>query len=225
MKVSVLFLFLFFSLNLLARNYEIAQRSDPGGNYTLTIIKDGGKEVAKFCLIDPDGGFKFFSNKSSKNDSIFFSKPEKDFVNFSAVNKIGAPICAILADFNYKSDCQKGWNFNYFFNSIGVLLFAPSYFKAVDMLSPCKAAKRFFVEIKINKKDYYGLLVSSSDINSKEASEMIKCVKSMKNYEGTPVPILNFPLKLISFEGRRSRLIYESNKDHQSYTCMFLSGK
>jgi hypothetical protein len=212
-----------FSQALFAKNYEVTSGNDSGNGYSLSIIKDKGKEIAKFCLIDPERGFNFFSIES---DSAFFSKTEKDFFSFSLKKKLGQPVCVIMADFSTKVIVPKrDWSLGYFFNSLGILVFAPPYLKRAEILNPSQTSKRFFIETKIGEKKYYGLLVSDSLLEIKEAKELIRRVKGLRQFTGNPTPMLDFPIKLLSFDGKYTRTIYESHKRHKNYTCLFLTGK
>ena len=223
MRSKILILIILFSQALFAKDYEVTPENDPGSGYSLSVIKDKGREIAQFCLIDPERGFNFFSIES---DSAFFSKTEKDFYNFSLKKKLGQPVCVIMADFSIKVVSPKrDWSLGYFFNSLGILVFAPSYLKRVDILCPSQIANRFFIETKIGEKKYYGLLVSDSLLGIKEAKELIRHVKGLEKFEGNPTPILDFPIKLLSFDGKYTRIIYESHKRHKNYTCLFLTGK
>ena len=223
MRSKILILIILFSQVLFAKDYEATLGNESESGYSLSVIKDKGREIAKFCLIDPERGFNFFSIES---DSAFFSKTEKDFYSFSLKKKLGQPVCVIMADFSTKVIVPKrDWSLGYFFNSLGILVFAPPYLKRADILYPSQTANRFFIEVKIGEKKYYGLLVSDSFIEIKEAKELIEHVKGLEQFKGNPTPILDFPIKLLSFDGKYTRTIYESHKRHKNYTCLFLTGK
>jgi hypothetical protein len=221
--LSILIIILFIGQHSLASGYEVAKKNDSDKGYIFYTIKKNDKEIANFCLINPEKGFYFFSVES---DSTFFKKSKKDFFLFAAEKKFGEPVCAIMADFSTKiTITKKTWSFGYFFNSLGILVFSPPYLKKAEILNPSQTSKRFFIEIKKNEKNYYGLLVTDSLLEVKEARELIRNVKGLEGFEGNPTPILDFPIKLLSFDGKYTRTIYESHKRHKNYTCMFLTGK
>jgi len=222
MKNRIVILLILISQLALANNYETSESNESEKGYTITLIKKEGKEIAKFCLIDPEKGFNFYSVES---DSDFFKKEAKDYFAFSKKKQNSLPTCVILADFSYESKIKKTFNLNYLWNSLGILIFAPPYLKRADFLNPNKKSQRYFMEVKIGEKGYYGILSGDDYFDSNEVKKIIGEVKVMKNIKVNPIAILDFPIKLLSFDGKNTRVIYESHKNHKYYTCFFLTVK
>jgi len=219
-KMKILLLFLLFGHCGSAEDYRTIQKSDGGRNFVFSIIKDGDKEIAKFCLVDPEP-FYFFSVESDKD---MFPDIEKNIQALSKRKNRGQPIAAILADFNHQPKVKKSFSIKYLVNYFGILLFAPPYIKKISILNPDKFSRRFFVETKIEGRDYYGAIVIDTPLTVNSVKILLKNVRNVGDI-GIITPILdNFPIKLVSFSEKMPIIIYESEKNHKEYSCIFLAG-
>lgn len=206
-----------------SNGYKVLEKKDIEKNYSFFTINYGSKRIAQVCLVDPSRKYEFFSRES---DPYFFRDIEKNYFQLTQKYLNQHPAVAILADFS-KMSTKKGssFSFKYFFNYLGVLFFAPSYLKQKEIINPSKEAKRFFVELTINNKDCYGLIVFDNVIHEDKARELIKKTKAFGS-DIYLVPVLDyFPLKLVVFHGQEKEILYESHKNHRYYDCLFITGE
>jgi len=220
-KIIFLLLLLIFSVSHYAETYSVSHKSDKEKNFVFSIIKDSrGKVVARFCLVDPNP-FYFFSVDS---DSDLFPEIEKNINILAARKKRGQPVAAIFVDFSNQERIRKPFNLKYLVNYLVIISFAQPYLRKVEILSPYKLSYRFFVETKINGKQYFGAMEMSRPFDDNEAKKLINNIKGAGEIS-LIVPVLdNVPVKLVSFTGLNQVVIYESHENHQGYTCVFLAG-
>lgn len=206
-----------------ARGLTITKRIDNNRGFSLFTFKESHQEVATFCLINPEKKFTFSSTDS---DSLYTQNIEGNFLNLTKRNDLSLPVVAFLADFSTPIKTKFSLNPSFLLHQIGVLLFAPSYLKKVSILSPDKNAKKFFIEVKISDdKKLYGVLATTELTTQQEARNLLKIITELKSYDFDPISLLDFPIKLISFDGQKFDTLYESHEKHESYTCAYLSGK
>lgn len=214
-KMKILLLFLLFGYYSPAEDYKTIQKSDGNRNFVFSIIKDGDKEIAKFCLVNP-GPFYFFSIESDKD---MFPDIEKNIWTLSERKNKGQPAAAILVDFSNQIKIKRSFSFKYLLLKLG-----PSYLRKAEIFSPKKISQRFLVGTTINDKDYYGVMVVNSCLNVSGVKKILRQITGVgKVWLVTPI-LDDFPVKLVSFEAGVSTTIYESNKNHSTYTCIFLAG-
>lgn len=227
MKHKILILLILLSHYGLARaleeNYQITLKSDKNKSFSLYNIKKNGEEVASFCVIDPGKVFKFFS---IDDDPDFFSCDLKNYTenhidSLSQEKRFGPPSCVILADLKKTG---LSINFSYFWESLGILFAADSHIKKAGIISSEKLNNRYFLEAIINNKNMYCLLVLKESCDKKTAYKLIKTIKEFGSINFKLIPIIDFPLKLISYDSRKT-VIYESKKGHAKYSCLFISSK
>lgn len=222
MKKTGLFLLLFLlgQYYVSAVDYNVTQKSDSGRNFVFSFIKDeNGKIVAEFCLVNPDS-FHFFSMDS---DPDLFPNIEENISMLSERKGKGQPIAAILVDFSHQTNVKKSFNIRYLCNRLGILMFAPPYIKKVNILNPDKSSKRFFIETKIYDKDYYGMMVLDSLRDIDGVKKLLRKVDNVGKVGMITSVLEDFPIKLISFNNETFSVIYESEKSHKGYTCIFLA--
>lgn len=221
MRRIVLFLLFMFGYHAIAENYRIIQKSDNNKNYVFSVIKDGdGKVIAKFCLVNPDP-FYFFSIDSVPD---LFPNIERNTFTLAEKKKRGQPVAAIYINFRNQTKVEWSLNIRYMVNYFGVLLFAPPYIKKVSILSPSKFSRRFFIGTKIEGRDYYGAMVLDTQLDIGDVKKLLKQIKGIGTV-GMIIPVLeDFPVKLVSFVDKIPITIYESKKNHKTYSCVFLAG-
>jgi len=219
----ILTLLIFISFSALAQKYELTKSSDPDKSFFFYFIKTDQKDIAKLCLIDSDKDFHFFSNQS---DSLFFKKnAEKKITALAKDKKIGKPLCVILADFE-KTKNSKRFYKGYFWESLGLIFAAPVYFREVNLIKTNKISKRFFLKIEINKKTYYSIMATESPMTIEEVKKIFIQIKELGlNKNIKPIPLTDFPLKLISFNNEKAQTIYASDSVKGNYSCLFMAGK
>lgn len=214
-KTGIFFLFFLFGHYSSAEDYKTIQKSDDGKNFVFLIINDENKEIAKFCLVDPEP-FYFFSIKS---DEDIFVDIEKNIWMLSERKNRGRPVAAILVDFSNQTKIKRSFGIKYL-----ILKFAPSYLRKVEIFSPKKISQRFLVATTIRGKNYYGVIVINFQLDVSGVKKILRQITGVGNI-WLVTPILDdFPIKLVSFEAGISTTIYESNPNHSTYTCIFLAG-
>lgn len=220
-KIKFLLLLLLSGHYAVAEDYKITQKSDSDKNFVFSIIKDKDNIiVARFCLVDP-GPFYFFSADS---DPDLFPNIEDNFSVLAARENRWQPVSAILADFNNQAAVKRSFNIKYLCDYFGLLLLAPPYISRVEVLNPNKLSRRFFMETEIEGKLYYGAIVLSVPMDASGVKKFLKKINYVTKV-GMLTPVLeSFPIKLVSFISGKPITIYESSKDHQGYTCIFLAG-
>lgn len=223
MKKTGLFLLLFLlGCYASAEKYVVIQKSDGGRNFVFSSIKgENGKVKAEFCLVNP-GSFHFFSMDS---DPDLFPGIEENISILSERKDKGRPKAAILVDFSHQVKIKKSFNIRYLCNCLGILMFAPPYIKKVNILNPNKLSKRFFVETKINDKDYYGVMVLDSLCDIKGVKKLLREVDGVGRLGMITSVLEDFSIKLTSFENGAPSVVYESEKNHRGYTCIFLASE
>ena len=216
-------LLIFVSFSALAQNYELIKKSDPDKSFFFYFIKTAKKDVAKLCLIDSDKDFRFFSNQS---DSLFFKKnAEKKIFALAREKKIGKPLCVILADFKNARDSTRFYK-GYFWESLELIFAAPAYFREVNLIKTDGLSKRFFLKIKVNKKTYYSIMATESPMTIEEVKKIFIQIKEFGLTDKIkPIPLNDFPLKLISFSNEKAQTLYASDSVKGNYTCLFITGK
>ena len=216
-------LLIFIGSYSLAQNYGITKKSDSEKSFFFYFIKNNQKEIAQLCLIDPDKNFHFFSNES---DSLFFKKnAERKLVTLAREKRIGRPLCVILADFEKVKNSKKFYK-GYFWESVGLLIKAPNYFSGVNIINTEDVSKRFFLKIEIGKKTYYSLMVTESPMTVNEVKKIFISIKELGlSNKIKPIPLTDFPLKLISFSNEKVQTIYASDSVKGNYSCLFMAGK
>jgi len=223
-KILIILIFLgHCGLARALEKYELTLKSDKNKSFIIYEIKRSGEDIASFCLIDPEKVFRFFSTSS---DPDFFkydikNHTENHIDSLSNTKKLGPPACVIMADLK---KVGLSINFNYFFESLGILIYADPYIKRSSIISSKKINNRYFLETKVNNKSYYCLLVLKDASDEKNASKLIRVIKEFNALEFKLIPIVDFPIKLLSYDNRKVA-IYESHKGHAKYSCMFISNK
>lgn len=226
MRIILGLLFLLFSKFSLVSSdyYKVLEKSDKGKNYTFFTINNGKKEVAKACMMDPSREYYFFSKES--DPFFFYRNIEKNYFTLSMDKLKRPPMYAILADFSVPAPSQEmSWNLKYLFSYVGVILLAPPYLRGQEIINSAKTSRRFFLEITINKKDYYGLIVFNNPTSEEVAREMLKNTKVFGDNYRLVAVLDYFPIKFVAFHGKEMEVIYESHKGHAKYDCLFITGK
>lgn len=186
-------------------------------------IKDNDQDVAKLCVFDPKKTFDFFSKQSDPKP--FADDIETQLNEFAKAKKDSRPMCVILGKFTESKNVKKIYP-GYFWESMALLFIMPSYFDNINIISTKPKANRFYLKVFIGDKYYYSLLVSNNLITINEAKNYFKAVKTLNfDHKIKPVPIDNFPVKLISFDGGRAKTIYTSDSSVKNYTCIFMAVK
>lgn len=222
MRKILLFLSLFLLGHYgLAENYRIIQKSDRNKNYVFSAIKDGdGELIARFCLINPDP-FYFFS---SDNDPDLFPDIEKNIFALAERKNRGQPVAAVYLDFSNQAKTRWYFNLRYMVNYFGVLLFAPPYIKRVAILSSAKSSRRFFIETKVDGREYYGAMILDTSLDVSGVKKLLKQIKGIGDVGMITPAMEDFSVKLVSFSGKTPVTIYESEKNHKTYFCVYLAG-
>lgn len=213
-KIIILCLLLCSSLMSLA--YEITQKNDLEKSLVGYKISDNSQEVALIYLLDPAYSFHFFSVEDTP----------KMFINLETeVSKLKniTPSYALLADFSQQVEYKKRFSFSYAWNSLGILLFAPSYLKKVAILNPEPESKRFFMEIKIADKDFYSIIIFNQKQGIKDAKKIILNTKNLNQQKFKLYALLNFPIAIVLFDKEKIQTIYESHKNIKQYSCLYLA--
>jgi hypothetical protein len=214
-KIKLLLLFLLFGHYSSAEDYRTIQKSDSQRNFVFSIIKDGDKEIAKFCLVNPEH-FYFFSIESDRD---LFPNIEKNIWLLSERKDRGFPVAAILVDFSNQIKIKRSFSLKYL-----LLKLASPYLRKVEIFSPKKISQRFLIGTEIEDKDYYGVMVINSHLDVNGAKKILRQITGVgKVWLITPI-LDDFPIKLVSFETGLPVTIYESNRNHSAYTCIFLAG-
>lgn len=222
MRKIVCFLLLFLLGHYgIAENYRIIQKSDSNKNYVFSVIKNGdGDVVAKFCLVNPDPFYLF----SVDNDPDLFSDIEKNIFVLAERKNRGQPVAAVYLDFSNQAKAKWSFNIRYIVNYFGVLLFAAPYIKKVSILSPNKTSRRFFIETKVGDRDYYGAMVIDTPLDVSGVKKLLKQIKGIGAVGMITPAMEDFSVKLVSFSGKTPITIYESEKNHKTYSCVYLAG-
>lgn len=221
-KILITFL-VFFLSSLPAKSYQISKMSDKHQSFIIFTIKDNEQEIAKICLFDPKKNFTFFSNES--DPSFFNGNVEKRLEELAQVKKIGKPICVALGSFKESEHVRKIYP-GYFWESIALLLTMPPYFEKVNIINTQERSKRFYLKVTIGDKYFYSLMVTEKLLTIKEAKIIFTKVKELNlNERIKPIPISDFPVKLISFDGNKVQTIYVSDNIKRNYSCLFIAGK
>ncbi|MFZ4632123.1 MAG: hypothetical protein ACOYL8_02865 [Patescibacteria group bacterium] len=220
MKIILILLLLFFGRLYAAEEYEIVEKFDKNKSFIIYSIRQNNEELATLCLIDPMKNFKFYSEES---DSSAFVSIEENISSFAEKKYLGRANCAIFADFSKIKKNKAQFNFSYFWESLGILIYAPPYIKKVGIINSADLANRYFIEISINDKEFYCLIAFKSSVKNDYAKKIVKKVGAFKKLDFKLIPIINFPLKLVSYENKKTTVIYESKKGHNKYSCLFLS--
>jgi len=186
-------------------------------------IRDNGQDIAKLCVFDPKKTFDFFSKRSDPKP--FANNIETQLNEFAKTKKNSKPMCVILAKFTESKSVKKIYP-GYFWESMALLFIIPSYFDNINIINTKPKANRFYLKVYIGEKYYYSLLVSNNPISIEEAKNLFKSVKTLTwDHKIKPVPINDFPVKLISFDGGKSKTVYISDSVKGDYTCLFMAVK
>lgn len=222
-KIITLLLLALFSISVISQNYHISKISDERQSFIIFNIKNSSTEIAKICLFDPKKNFNFFSNES---DPFFFSgNVEKKLEELAKEKNLGKPMCVALGSFEESKNVKRFYP-GYFWESVALLLIMPPYFENVNIINTSEKAKRFYLKITLGDKYFYSLLVTETPLTIKEAKRLFIIVKELNLTEKIkPVPISDFPVKLISFDGDKARTIYASDSVKRNYSCLFMAGK
>jgi len=135
--------------------------------------------------------------------------------------KLGKPACAIMAK---PKRSGISFNFHYFFESLGIILYAPPFLKGSDIIGKNNGERRFFFSTEVKGKSIYYLIEFSDSTDIKTAYAFVRKIKGFERVNIKLIPIKNFPLKLISYENGQAITIYESHAN-TNYSCMFLTNK
>lgn len=226
MKNRILILIFFLSHFGLARaleKMEVTFKSDKNKSFVVYTFKQGGEEVADLCLIDPEKVFKFFSTES---DSMFFKRrpfyTENHLDSLSKSKRLGALSCVIMADMKKTG---LSFSFNYFWESLGIIVMADPYLKKSELINSAKSSSRYFFETKLRGKTLYCMIAFKQATNEKTAKQLVKSLNDFKNLDFKLIPISNFPIKLISYDNNKKTVIYESHDGHKYYSCLYISNK
>ena len=186
-------------------------------------IKENKTNVAKIFLCDPQKKLDFFSNQS--DPKLFTKNIENKLIEFAKIKKDSKPLCVIMGRFEESENVKKIYP-GYFWESLALLMIMPSYFDNVSIINTGPRAEIFYLKVYIGEKYYYGLLVSDNPITISEAKIFFTSVKALNlDHKIKPIPINNFPVKLISFDGGKAKTIYTSKNANENYTCLFMAVK
>jgi hypothetical protein len=221
-KIILIFLLL-FSCFLSAQNYLINKMSDQNKSFIIFTVKNNNTEVAKICLFDPKKNFNFFSKES---DPVFFyDNIERQLEELAKEKNLGKPMCVALGSFEESKNVKKFYP-GYFWESLALLVIMPPYFENVNIISTAEKSKRFYLKVTLGDKYFYSLLVTETPLTIKEAKKLFIIIPELNLTEKIkPVPISDFPVKLISFDGDRAKTIYSSDSVKRNYSCLFMAGK
>lgn len=217
---KILLILLLTCQYFVAFGYELRQKTNFGNSLTYYQISDNDKEIAQFYLLDPEDNFHFFS---IDQDPKLFNNLSAGIDTVSKLINI-KPSYAIIADFSKKIEFEKKFNLTYIWNSIGVMIFAPSYLKKANILNPNNTSKRFFIELEINGKEFYSVVIFNKAVDIKNVKKIITSTKDLNVKKIKLYSLLDFPLALMTF-GKNDTIVYESNKNIKKYSCLFLTGK
>lgn len=214
---------LFISFYSLAQNYEVSKTTDQNQSFMIFHLRDAEQDVAKLCLFDPKKTFDFFSKES--DPEFFVNNIEGQLDKFAKAKKNSQPMSVVLGSFEKSKNAKKFYP-GYFWESLALLIIMPSYFDEINIINTSPKAKRFYLKVWIDNKYYYSLLVSNNPITITEAKNLFRAVKPLNlDHKIKPIPINDFPVKLISFDNDKIKTIYASDSLKRNYTCMFMSVK
>lgn len=205
-----------------AGNYTIVDRISTDSNLIYSVIRDSRHvPVAKICLIETDPFFLY----SSDTDPDVFPDIEKNIAILTARKKHENPTVTIMIDFSNQPKVQRSiFNIKYFVRYLMLISFAPPYLRKVEILSPYRSSRIFFIEMKRDKKIYYGAVDFNQQLTDADAKKFINRMKIIGEII-TIIPVLdNIPIKLVNFDGRKETL-YESCPGHNKFTCVLINNK
>ncbi len=223
MKLKIITLLLFFAnLYSLAQNYQISKTADQNQSFIIFHIKNNDRDVAKLCLFDPKKTFDFYSKQS--DPKYFDNNIETQLNEFAQAKKNSRPMCVALGKFTESKNVRKIYP-GYFWESMALLFIMPSYFDNINIINTKPKANRFYLKVYIGNKYYYSLLVSNNPVTITEAKNYFRAVRPLNlDHKIKPVPIDEFPIKLISFDDGKAQTIYVSDNT-ENYTCIFMAVK
>jgi len=220
-KIITLLLLSMVLLAVSANNYAIEKKTNRDRNFILSTIKNQGRIVARFCLVDPEP-FYFYSIES---DGGLFPNIEENLNILAERKGRGRPGAMILVDFRNQEKIKKPFNFKYLVNYLFIISFSPAYLKKVEILNPHKKSTMFFVETKVDGKVYYGALELQEPYEAHEAKKFIQSIKGAGEIS-LIVPVLdNVPVKLVVMQGEAAVTLYESFPGHRHFSCIFLASE
>lgn len=220
--ITPAFLALFIGSYSLAQSYQITKTSDQNQSFMIFNIKSNEQDVAKLCVFDPKKTFDFYSKQS--DPKYFACDIETQINEFAKEKKNSKPMCIILGKFTESKKNVKKIYPGYFWESMALLFIMPAYFDNINIINTKPTASRFYLKVYIGEKYYYSLLVSNNPICVEEAKKYFRAVKQLDlDHKIKPVPIDDFPVKLISFDSGRARTIYTSDNNIEKYDCMFMA--
>lgn len=206
---------------IMAFGYELDQKKSFGKSLTSYTISENDKDIAQIYLLDPSKNFYFFSVEDRPR--LFDSLDQE--ITAIAKEKNIEPAYVMLGDFSKTIKFKKTFSFGYAWNSLGLLLFAPSYLKRADILNPNNVSKRFFMEIKIDGKEFYSVVIFNRAIDIKNVKRIIAETKNLRPSKFKLYSLLDFPIAVVNFHGKKCDVIYESHKNVKKYSCLYLAEK
>lgn len=219
MKKIILLIFFFVSIIATpAQAYQLRQKTDFGSSLSRYKINQGNQEVAEIYFLIPGSHFHFFS---VEDDPRLFNNLNSGVKKIAHKEKIEVRY-ALLADFSRPIEFERRFSFSYFFNSLGLMTIAPSYLKKVDILNPEEKVQRFFIHTYINGQELYSVMLFRRNENISQAKKILESI-GIKKYK--IYPLLNFPIALATFEDGKEKFIYQSDKNIEKYSCLYLATK
>lgn len=219
MKKILLLIFFFVSIMATpAQAYQLKQKTYFGSSLTRYKIHQSNQEIAEIYFLIPGSHFHFFS---VEDDPKLFNNLNTGVKKIAHKEKIEVRY-ALLADFSRPIEFEKRFSLSYFFNSLGLMTIAPSYLRKVNILNPEEKVQRFFIHTNIDGQEFYSVLLFRKNESINQAKRVLESVgiKKFKIY-----PLLNFPIALAIFEDGKEKFIYQSDKNVEKYSCLYLATK
>lgn len=217
----IIFLILLACGYIMAFGYELDGKKSFGKSLTSYTISENNKDIAQIYLLDPSKNFHFFSVEDRPR---LFDSLDQEITAITKEKDI-EPAYVILGDFSKSIKFKKTFSFGYAWNSLGLLLFAPSYLKKANILNPSNTSKRFFMEIKIDEKEFYSVVIFNKAISIKNVKKIIAETKNLRPSKFKLYSLLDFPIAVANFHDNKCDIIYESHKNIKKYSCLYLAEK